>query len=72
MDGDEKSSPSFLLFFRYMKGKVHRVTYNVFKQVAELHMEDGSVKSVPMSAEEWQKMLEGNPVENFNKLLNEE
>jgi len=66
-----ETSP-FLLFFRHMIGKIHRVTYNVFKHVAELHMEDGEVKSVPMSAEEWQKMLEGNPIENFNKLLNEE
>ena len=62
----------FCYFLDIMEGKIHRVTYNVFKHAAELHMEDGSVKSVPMSAEEWQKMLEGNPVENFNKLLNEE
>ena len=70
-EGDEQSSP-FLLFFRHMEGKIYRVTYNALDHIAELHMEDGSVRRVPMSSEEWQEMLEGNPIENFNKLLNEE
>ena len=54
-----------------MEGKIYRVTYNVCKEVAELHMEDGSVNYIPMSEEEWKKNLQGNIIENFNKLLNE-
>ena len=54
-----------------MKGKISRVTYNVIKSVAELHMEDGEVKTVPMTEEEWIHMTQGNIVENFNKLLDE-
>lgn len=55
-----------------MKGDIYRVTYNVIKGVAELHMENGDIKTVPMTDEEWQKMLDGDLIENFNKLLNEE
>ena len=54
-----------------MEGKIYRVTYNVSKCLAELHMDDGSVNYIPMSEEEWKKTIEGNVVENFNKLLNE-
>jgi hypothetical protein len=54
-----------------MKGKNYRVTYNVNKGEAELHMEDGEVKTVSIPKEEWDKMIQGNVVENFNKFLNE-
>ena len=42
-----------------MIGKIHRVTYNVVKHVAELHMSD----------EEWNTMVHGNVIQNFNDLL---
>ena len=54
-----------------MIGKIYRVTYNVLKQEAELHMEDGEIKSVHMTEDEWNEMLKGNIVENFNRFLNE-
>ena len=54
-----------------MKGKIYRVTYNVSKSVAELHMEDGEIKTVPMSEGEWDEMIQGNVVENFKKYLDE-
>ena len=54
-----------------MIGKIYRVTYNVLKQEAELHMEDGEIKSIPMTEDEWKEMLKGNIVENFNRFLNE-
>ena len=52
-----------------MKGKVYRVTYNVVNGVAELHMEDGNVETIPMSEDDWKTMIQGNVVDNFNKLL---
>lgn len=52
-----------------MKGKVYRVTYNVVNGVAELHMKDGDVETVPMSEDDWKTMIQGNVVDNFNKLL---
>lgn len=52
-----------------MIGKIHRVTYNVVKHVAELHMEDGDIETIPMSDEEWKMMCEGDVCGNFNKLL---
>lgn len=55
-----------------MEGKIYRVTYNTIRHTAELHMKDGEVKVIPMTDDEWQKMLDGDLVENFNKLLNEE
>lgn len=54
-----------------MKGKIYRVTYNVSKGVAELHMDNDEIKTVSISKEEWDKMIQGNVVENFNKFLNE-
>lgn len=54
-----------------MIGKIYRVTYNVLKQEAELHLEDGEVLNVPMTDDEWKEMLKGNIVENFNRFLNE-
>ena len=54
-----------------MKGKIYRVTYNVVRQEAELHMEDGDVRTVPMTEEKWIEMIQGDVTENFNKLLNE-
>ena len=62
----------FCVIFSYsMIGKIYRVTYNVLKQEAELHMEDGEIKSVHMTEDEWKEMLKGNIVENFNRFLNE-
>jgi len=54
-----------------MEGKIYRVTYNVSKAQAELHMDNGEVKIVPLLKMEWNEMIKGNVVENFNKLLNE-
>ena len=48
------------------------MTYNVLKQEAELHMENGDVCTVPMTEEKWMEMIQGDVTENFNKLLNEE
>ena len=62
----------FCYFSFSMKGKIYRVTYNVLKQEAELHMEDGDVRTVPMTEEKWMEMIQGDVTENFNKLLNEE
>ena len=55
-----------------MEGKIFRITYNAIRHQAELHMKDGPTQVIPMSDKEWQKMLDGNLVENFNKLLDEE
>ena len=52
-----------------MKGKVYRVTYNVVNGVAELHMKDGDIETIPMSEDDWKTMIQGNVVDNFNKLL---
>ena len=54
-----------------MKGDIYRVTYNVGKQVAEIHLEDGDIKYVPMTDEEWNNNLKGDLIENFKKYLNE-
>lgn len=62
----------FCYFSYSMKGKIYRVTYNVIRQEAELHMEDGEIKTVPMTEEKWMEMIQGDVTENFNKLLNEE
>ena len=52
-----------------MIGKIYRVTYNVVNGVAELHMKDGDVETIPMSEDDWKTMIQGNVVDNFNKLL---
>ncbi len=54
-----------------MKGEIYRVTYNVGKEVAEIHLADDSVKQIPMSQDEWNTNLKGNLIENFKKYLNE-
>jgi hypothetical protein len=54
-----------------MKGKIYRVTYNVLKQEAELHLENGDVRYVPMTEDEWEQMLKGDLIKNFNQLLDE-
>ena len=54
-----------------MKGKIYRVTYNVMKQEVELHLDNGNIKSIPMTEDEWNEMLNGDIVENFNRFLNE-
>ena len=54
-----------------MSGKISRVTYNAIKEIAELHLENGDIKSVSVSLDDWQNMLRGNFVENLNKLLDE-
>ena len=61
----------FVIFSYSMKGKIYRVTYNVLKQEVELHLENGEIKSVHMTEDEWKEMLKGNIVENFNRFLNE-
>ena len=61
----------FCYFSCSMKGKIYRVTYNVVRQEVELHMEDGDVRTVPMTEEKWIEMIQGDVTENFNKLLNE-
>ena len=71
MKGDEKSSLFFVIFSITMKGKIYRVTYNVSKKIAELHMEDGDIKEVPMSEDEWGDAIKGDVVENFKKYLDE-
>ena len=71
MKGDEKSSLFFVIFSITMKGKIYRVTYNVIKSVAELHMDDGEIKTVPMSEGEWGDAIKGDVVENFKKYLDE-
>jgi TusA-related sulfurtransferase len=52
-----------------MIGKIYRVTYNVLKQEAELHLEDGEVLNVPMTDDEWKEMIKGDVVSNFQELL---
>ena len=54
-----------------MKGKVYRVTYNSVKGIAEIHLADDTVKSVPMTQEEWAELIKGNIEENIKKYLNE-
>ena len=54
-----------------MKGNIYRVTYNVNKQVAELHMVDGSIKEVSMTNEDWNNAIQGNVIDNFSKFLDE-
>lgn len=54
-----------------MKGKIYRVTYNVLKQSAVLHMENGDVLTVPMNEDKWSEMIQGDIIENFDRLLNE-
>lgn len=54
-----------------MKGKIYRVTYNVLKQEAELHLKNGEIKFISMNEDEWKEMLKGDIVENFNRFLNE-
>ena len=68
----EVSNHLLFCYFSYsMKGKIYRVTHNILKQEAELHMEDGKIKSIHMTEDEWKEMLKGNIVENFNRFLNE-
>ena len=68
----EVSNHLFFVIFSYsMKGKIYRVTYNGLKQEVELHLENGEIKSVHMTEDEWKEMLKGNIVENFNRFLNE-
>jgi len=52
-----------------MIGKIYRVTYNILKQEAELHLEDGEVLNVPMTDDEWKEMIKGDVVSNFQELL---
>lgn len=52
-----------------MIGKIYRVTYNVLKHEAELHLEDGEVLNVPMTDDEWKEMIKGDVVSNFQELL---
>ena len=52
-----------------MIGKIYRVTHNVLKQEAELHLEDGEVLNVPMTDDEWKEMIKGDVVSNFQELL---
>lgn len=52
-----------------MIGKIYRVTYNVLKQEAELHLEDGEVLNVHMTDDEWNEMIKGDMVSNFQELL---
>lgn len=54
-----------------MTGKIYRVTYNIGKKVAEIHFEDGDIKSVSMTQDEWDENLKGNLIENFKKYLDE-
>ena len=54
-----------------MKGNIYRVTYNVIKQEAVLHMQNGDVVYIPMTEEEWFNALKGDLIENFNKILDE-
>lgn len=61
----------FFVIFMYMEGKIHRVTYNIGKQEAELHLSDGTTKTVPMTEEEWKNVIQGNIIENLKKYLNE-
>ena len=61
----------FCYFSYSMKGKIFRVTYNILKQSAELHMEDGEIKFIPMTDDEWETALKGDLIENFNKILDE-
>lgn len=68
----EMSNHLLFCYFSYsMKGKIYRVTYSFGKNIAELHMDNGEIKTVPMTEDEWNKMIQGNVVENFNKFLNE-
>ena len=52
-----------------MIGKIYRVTYNVLKQEAELHMEDGDIITIPVTDDEWKEMIKGDVVSNFQELL---
>ena len=52
-----------------MIGKIYRVTHNVLKQEAELHLEDGEVLNVPMTDDQWKEMIKGDVVSNFQELL---
>lgn len=54
-----------------MKGNIYRVTYNVIKEQAEIHLYNGDVVYVPMKKDEWENNLKGDLFENFNKILNE-
>ena len=52
-----------------MIGKIYRVTHNVLKQEAELHLEDGETMTIPMTDDEWKEMIKGDVVSNFQALL---
>ena len=52
-----------------MIGKIYRVTHNVLKQEAELHMEDGEIMTIPLTDDEWKEMIKGDVVSNFQELL---
>ena len=52
-----------------MTGKIYRVTYNVLKQEAALHLEDDEVLNVHMTDDEWKEMIKGDVVSNFQELL---
>ena len=61
----------FCYFCNTMNGKISRVTYNAIKEVAELYLDNGYIKIVPVTLDEWRDMLKDNFVENLNKLLDE-
>ena len=66
----EVSNHLLFCYFSYsMKGKIYRVTHNILKQEAELHLEDGEVLNVPMTDDEWKEMIKGDVVSNFQELL---
>ena len=65
-----KNKDNYLVYS--MKGNIYRVTYNVIKQEAVLHMQNGNVVYIPMTEEEWSNALKGNLIENFKKILSDE
>lgn len=57
----------FCYFSCSMKGKIYRVTYNVLKGIAELHMENGDVNEIPMTEDVWNEMIQGDIIQNFSE-----
>lgn len=61
----------FFCYFSYMTGEIYRVTYNIGKKIAVIHLVDGEIRQISMSQDEWDENIKGDFIENFKKYLDE-
>lgn len=54
-----------------MTGEIYRVTYNIGKKIAVIHLVDGEIRQISMSQDEWDENIKGDFIENFKKYLDE-